>query len=272
MKNNFSITIPISIFITIMAIVYQRSTGPTYPKKITLSIGEQNLSIPFPRSQGGPLGAEIILPLLAPDMQATLHYKRYPSQDSWASTPFQIKNKQLIASLPHQPPAGKMQYYVEVEHEGRKQFLPKPEDPLLLRYKGNVPAWILIPHILFMFFAMFLSSLAGMEALYKTKKTFPLVCITTTCLILGGIVLGPLVQKYAFGVYWAGFPYDYDLTDNKLLIGVIFWIVALLTNWKKFRPQFILLAAIVLLIVYSIPHSMMGSQFNYEKNQLETQR
>ncbi len=90
--------------------------------------------------------------------------------------------------------------------------------------------------------------------------------------MIGGMILGPFVQKYAFGVYWAGFPYGFDLTDNKLLIGVVAWLIAAVLSWKKRRPLASIIAAIVLIIVYSIPHSKMGSQFNYQKNELQTEK
>ena len=57
--------------------------------------------------------------------------------------------------------------------------------------------------------------------------------LTTSCLLVVGMILGAIVQKYAFGVYWAGFPYDNDFPDNKLLIGVMVWLAALLINYKK---------------------------------------
>ena len=37
-------------------------------------------------------------------------------------------------------------------------------------------------------------------------------------LAVGGFILGPLVQNYAFGELWTGVPFGWDLTDNKTLI------------------------------------------------------
>ena len=84
------------------------------------------------------------------------------------------------------------------------------------------------------------------------------------------MILGPIVQKYAFGVYWAGFPFDYDLTDNKLLIGVLGWIFAVAATWNTERKWPTVIAAIILFAVYSIPHSMQGSEFDYEKGKVIT--
>jgi hypothetical protein len=78
------------------------------------------------------------------------------------------------------------------------------------------------------------------------------------------MILGPLVQKYAFGELWTGIPFGWDLTDNKTLIAFAFWVLAVWMNRKKARPGYTVLAAIVLLLIYSIPHSMFGSQLNYD--------
>ncbi len=54
--------------------------------------------------------------------------------------------------------------------------------------------------------------------------------------IAGGMILGPLVQYFAFGELWTGIPFGWDLTDNKTLIALIFWILAVVMNRKKDRP------------------------------------
>ena len=38
---------------------------------------------------------------------------------------------------------------------------------------------------------------------------------------LGGMILGPIVQKYAFGAYWTGIPFGHDLTDAKNLVDAL---------------------------------------------------
>ena len=83
-------------------------------------------------------------------------------------------------------------------------------------------------------------------------------------LILGGFILGPLVQKYAFGVLWSGFPFGGDLTDNKTLVALAFWTAALLAG-RKGRPArgWVLAASVVHLVIYLIPHSLLGSEYDY---------
>ena len=87
-------------------------------------------------------------------------------------------------------------------------------------------------------------------------------------LIAGGLLLGPIVQKYAFGEFWTGIPFGWDLTDNKLLIALAFWVYAVVINRTKEKPLPALIAAIVLLLVYSIPHSLFGSELDYSSGKV----
>jgi len=83
-------------------------------------------------------------------------------------------------------------------------------------------------------------------------------------MLIGGMILGPVVQKYAFDAYWTGWPFGHDLTDNKSLVAFIFWLVALgyqIRNRQK--KSWAVVAAIILLVVYMIPHSVLGSEIDY---------
>lgn len=78
--------------------------------------------------------------------------------------------------------------------------------------------------------------------------------------------MGPITQKFAFGEYWTGVPFGFDLTDNKTLIAFIAWIVALWSIYKSKNPgRWILAAAVITLLVFLIPHSVLGSEIDYRK-------
>jgi uncharacterized membrane protein YjjP (DUF1212 family) len=117
-----------------------------------------------------------------------------------------------------------------------------------------------------MFSAMLLSSVTAIYYLAKDyKKTKQLAIRTFAALFVGGMVLGPLVQKFAFSEYWTGIPFGWDLTDNKTLIAFIAWTIAIVVNWKDNRkPILFFFATIVLFLIYSIPHSAFGSELDYE--------
>lgn len=231
--------------------------------------GDAAVKVKFPRSHGGETNAPIEVPVVGKDMTGTVTFKRYPTNDSWTTVPLVKEGNFLKFGLPNQPPAGKLMYFLTLNYDGKVQDIGSVEDPIFIRYKGEVPTYILAPHIFFMFLSMLLSALAFFECLFKTSSFVKLSYYITGCLMFGGMVLGPIVQKYAFGVYWAGFPFDWDLTDNKLLIMVIFWSIAAFMNFRKPSRKMSILAGIVLYCMYAIPHSTMGSQYDYEKGSVE---
>ncbi len=88
---------------------------------------------------------------------------------------------------------------------------------------------------------------------------------------IGGLVLGPIVQKYAFGAYWTGWPFGEDLTDNKTLVMWLAWVVGggrARAPPGAGRPRGPLdrgRGRLVMIAVYLVPHSLRGSQLDYGK-------
>lgn len=91
-----------------------------------------------------------------------------------------------------------------------------------------------------------------------------LMWATIASLMAGGFVLGPIVQWYAFGVWWSGVPFGNDWTDNKVLVELVAWLVAAFLNRGQHRHRGAIVAAgVVTALVYFIPHSVFGSEFDY---------
>jgi hypothetical protein len=113
---------------------------------------------------------------------------------------------------------------------------------------------------------MLFSTRAGLAALDRKSNPRKLALWAAALLFIGGFILGPLVQHFGFGPYWTGFPLGFDLTDNKTFIAMIGWIIALIAG-RKGKPArgWVLAAALLLLVVYSIPHSLLGSELDYSK-------
>ncbi len=269
MQNKFKVSIPLAVVITLVAVIYQRTTGPTYPKKFDIG-KDRNIQVKLLRSHGGETDAPIEIPALSEIKQVSLTYKRYPTNDDWKSVALTKQGSLFKGQLPNQPPAGKLIYFLNITYTDGQQQLGSIDDPIYIRYKGEVPSYILAPHIFFMFLSMLVSVVALIEAVYGTKSYLTVGRVALGCLFIGGMILGPIVQKFAFGVYWAGFPFDWDLTDNKLLIAVLAWLGAILITWKNPKRWPIICAGIVLFAVYSIPHSMQGSEYDYSKGKVIT--
>jgi hypothetical protein len=56
------------------------------------------------------------------------------------------------------------------------------------------------------------------------------------------------------------------MTDNKTFIGLVFWVVALVIQYRKPGNRlWPVIASIVFLAVFLIPHSVFGSEIDYTK-------
>ena len=274
----------IAIIITLSAAIYQRLTGPTYPARAEITANGKLYKLKLVRSLGLDEKPVVRLAIYDSTVSAKLFYKRFRTTEPYTETNFRymvipvhsfVMNKifgiseikGFFASLPQQPPAGKLQYYIEITDSNGKLTLYKA-NPVVVRFKGSVPGWILIPHIMLMFIAMLFSTAAGIMSVVKHPSYKKYSVWTLVLLTAGGMILGPVVQHYAFGEYWTGIPFGWDLTDNKTLIAFIFWIIAVIANKKKERPVYSALASFILLLVYSIPHSMLGSELDYESGKI----
>ncbi len=261
--KNFTAWI-LAIIVTLSLVVYQRMTGPTHPIKDKVIINGETFKYKLIRSYGGPDDAEIVIN--DPDnlIDGTITYKRYKSYDEWSTVPLRHQGGKLIASIPHQPPAGKVEYSITLT-DGTNEY-QLSEKPVIIRFKGDVPAYILIPHILLMFMAMLFSTRTGIEALLKGPRTLKYSIWTALLLTGGGLILGPIVQKFAFGAYWTGWPFGHDLTDNKTALAFIFWIIAIYKlSRNRENRKWALIAAVVMTLVYLIPHSVLGSEIDHTK-------
>lgn len=270
----------LAIAITAAAVIYQRKTGPTYPKRAEITVNSENYSLRLIRSIEIGSNSQVKLGIEDSTINASLFYKRFNTKEPYQRVDFSYQIKPVksfimnkifkvtedrgwFAEVPEQPAAGKLQYFYEVtDKHGKSVYMEK--EPIVIRFKGAVPGSILFPHIFFMFFAMFLGNVAGIMAVFKYNKYRFFTNVTVIALFIGGMILGPVVQLYAFGELWAGVPFAWDLTDNKTLVAFLFWVLAYFMNRKKERPVYTIVASIVMLMVYSIPHSMFGSQLDPE--------
>ncbi len=258
----------LAVVITLASAYYQRRTGPTHPKRIEINIANNLTKFKLPRSGDSNEDRIIELPEIKSVDSGLIHYRRFPLNETFTSIKFTQKDNQLVAFLPKQAPAGKLEYFLSFKDTNSKELIDT--EHIVIRFKGSVPAWALIPHIILMFVAMLLSNLSGIFAVGKEDKHVFYGKLTLILLLLGGMIFGPIVQLYAFGQAWTGIPFGWDLTDNKTLIAVVFWIIAVLGNRKNPKYRYTLIASIVLFLIYIIPHSVLGSELDYESGEVVT--
>ncbi len=252
----------VAVLATVLFALWQRWSGPTYPKRGTIVVDGVTVPVKLLRSHGG-LGDQPVH-ILAPDaaIGGKLTWRRYPTDDPWRTEYFTRSGDTLVAFLPHQPPAGKLEYRVALTRDGTESRFPA--QPVVTRFKGDVPAIALAPHVLAMVLTLLFSVRAGIAAWAREPAARRHAYVTCGALLAGGFILGPIVQRYAFGEWWTGVPFGWDLTDNKTLIAGLAWLwAAIRMRGGREARGAILTAAIVTLGVFSIPHSMFGSQIDW---------
>lgn len=262
------------------AVIYQRRTGPTYPRKGTVEVGGTSVSYALIRSDWSIKthdAARVEVPDPGPEEVSggLLHYKRLRTSDPFVALPLEREAKEgkrwLVGRLPAQPAAGKLEYFLELQTRSGESLRVPEQGDVIIRFKDHVPGWILWPHVVMMFFSVLIGMRAGLGALFGPYRMRLWAWITLGGLTLGGMVLGPLVQKNAFGAYWTGFPYGGDWTDNKMLVMWLAWVFACAVI--GFKPKAkeaiargaVVLAAIAMTGAFLIPHSMGGSELDYSK-------
>jgi hypothetical protein len=256
-----------AIVLTLVAARYQKMTGPTYPVNGTRTINGKEIKYSLIRTANNDKDAMISIEIPDKTITGVIEFRRYKSYDTLTRASMLRDGDQLYFMMPKQPAAGKMEYTIILSNGTENLKLSAKDDkPVVMRFKGPVPFSILIPHVILMFLGLLFSTRTAIEALIKGSRTYKYAIWTLIFLIPGGLILGPIVQKYAFGAYWTGWPFGHDLTDNKTLVMVVVWIIAAfkLRNdpGNKIWP---VVAALVVMIVYLIPHSVLGSEIDHTR-------
>jgi len=261
MRNRMLWTV--AVVATLASAVYQRTTGPTYETRVEERFGAGDVRGELLRSHSVSSDLPVEFEVEDPAVVGRVLWRRLGAGDPWSTVPMVRDGSRLTAALPAQPAAGKIEYSVVLALD-EDILAVGGEEAVVARFKGDVPPFVLVPHILFMFLGMLWSNRTGLEALVGGPRRDRMALVTLGLLVVGGLILGPIVQKYAFGAFWTGWPLGEDLTDNKLAVAVVAWGWA---SWRRGDGRWpratAIIAALIVLAVYMIPHSLHGSTLDY---------
>lgn len=250
----------LAVIITVASAIYQRLTGPTYPLAGAVKLPNgQEVSFSLQRTHGGGGAAPVSVLTRDSAIAGTLMWRSYRSSEEWQTAAMQYDGAMLRAEMPARPPLEKVEYQISLSVDGQATLLPLG-GPLMMRFKGEVPLWVLIPHVLVMFAAMLLATRTGLEVFAAERSIARFVNWTVISLFVGGFVMGPLATYYAFDLWWTGWPVGNDITDNKTLIAFAVWVIAWAVSKRAKNPKpWVFAAAVVMLIVFMIPHSISAN-------------
>ncbi len=266
-----------SVVLTLGALTYQDKTGPTYPLEGNFQTARGPVHFKFLRSEVIGTSLDIMLADPVPaGVGGSVKYRRYKSNDEWSTLPmapgeFNFTRRgqtEKVTGLGVRLPslnerAGKYEFFVYIGDGTGEPVSVTRDQPIYARYKAEVPTGVLIVHIFVILASMAFAVRTVLEAAVDGQFKW-MLWATTGSLVLGAFILGPIVQWYAFGVWWAGVPYGFDWTDNKVLVELAFWLIALYANRGSRRGRlWVYLAGVVTLVVYFIPHSVFGSEYDY---------
>lgn len=259
----------LAVVVSLAAMVYQRYTGPTYPKKYEITYQNEDYSFSLPRSNNGRPGDYPVEIELPEKFSGKVIWRLFPTENPWDTLVMEREGDTLRTALPHQPPAGKIEYHVELRANGELIDLHEEEN-VVIRFRGDVPAWALLPHVLMMVLTVIWSTATIIFALANIPSYKKHMGVTIIFLLIGGFILGPIVQKYSFGQFWTGWPLGEDMTDNKVLFALVAYLLAWFLRNKSYGKWLAIFAAVVMIAVYLIPHSMNGSELDVETGEVIT--
>jgi len=242
----------LSVLITLGASYYQRTTGPSYPVDMDVALAGEEVHLSLERTHGGEGDQEVAIESVPAGVSGRIIWRRYPTSEEFRPIVMEREGERLVGMLPHQPPAGKIEYHLELESGGERIAAPTDRN-VVTRFKGAVPAAALIPHVLFIFSAMLLSNRTAIEAIRNGPRVMKLTLWTMGLLF--------------FDAYWTGIPFGHDLTDNKTLIAFVGWVIALVRLRRvgvAGARWWVLGAALLTFAIFLIPHSVLGSELKYE--------
>lgn len=253
----------LSVICALIFAVFQRITGPTYPITGEVEINGQRLKYKLPRSctvSSNKCGISI-----KSNIDGYIMWKRFKVDESYKRIDLIQKGNESYILIPDDfNPASKIEYDLFL---AEKKVNSKP---VVLRFKGEVKTYVLVLHILFLMISLVMNFYIFFDIVFNKKFSRAVFWVNYLFMFAGSFILGPLLQKQAFGIWWSGFPFGHDMTDNKVLFSFIFWTVAAYKIIIKDKPEkWLMVSFLINIVIYLIPHSLFGSEYDYTSGRLK---
>ncbi len=205
-------------------------------------------------------------------LKAIVYYSRVEGGPYTADSLSRVADE-FSATLPILEKGSKWYYHIKVYQSENEIAKFPPGVDQFMKFKGHIPAYILIPHIFCMFATIFyglltvISAISVVRGKADIKQSVRYLLWTVIFAFIGSFPLGYIVAYLAFGKGWDGIPIGWDITDNKTVILFLFWLVTFILARrglksermaisKKAYMSLVLASLIVTFIAFVIPHSI----------------
>lgn len=207
-------------------------------------------------------------------VEAYLYY-RIPPAALPETIEMQRANGHYFAEIPIQRRGTRVEYFIEARGDNDLALrIPSVNKGFQLTFRGSPQSSLLAAHAVLMIIsvAFFISS--GLLAVrsIRRRKTTPAMAragfIGLVLFFISAIPVGMIIAYQTFGKPWSGFPIGEDMTDNKSLAIIIYFILAsILYRGSLFKndpnldklpiramPLVYLIGAIATLTLFALPH------------------
>ena len=188
-----------------------------------------------------------------------------------------LESGDYFGAIPSQKRGTKVEYYLEAR-AGRDLAVRVPKETerpgFTFIYKGTANQAVLVVHIVLLFVALLLFLLCGFLAFRALTHRRVVVDIPrlgflgTVIFFISAFPLGMIVAFQRYGTPWMGFPVGGDLTGNKSIVILLYWVAASLLYrgsimkrdpardlfGRKPLPYIYLVGVILVVVIYLIPH------------------
>jgi hypothetical protein len=273
----------LALVLTLVLLFIARKLAMVQSRTMVIQSGAHSLSHlnPGKTAENQNLNVELELsPNLASGQKAVLNFRYGNGVAEWSMAEMStFDGKRFKTLINGQPKGVPLSYYFEVQDSLGSVVgnLGSEQKPLKLRFEGEIPASIMIPHIFCMFAGAFFAFLAFFGTFSLLKGTGDITAVarevawTTLFVFVGEFPLGIMVTRAALGgLGWGGFPFGNDITDTKTLIIFLYWLAqVVLAKGSIFQKNpeknlvkpgtyglLTLVGFILFLGLYPIPHSL----------------
>jgi hypothetical protein len=265
------------IVITLLIFVVARRISKNRPDHLDIEYAGARVSHTSVYEQVGPGEPRIDLTIDPPDAAVPSLVYRLDGAELLESVPMERSGAVWTARLPSMPIGHKAEYGFRLS-AADDETLTGPVTTRLfrLKYKGEVSPTVLVLHILCMFASFFfiVESMIGAWAILARHEPRDFTVAMTRWVVLfaflGGFPLGFTLNVQRFGYIWEGFPFGYDVTDNKTQLMFLFWLAVMLISLRSFfggrrgrdlAPDTayawaVAVSAVISLALFLVPHSL----------------